>query len=74
MKLVGLQLWRGALLLGDYILSHPELFQNKTVLELGSGVGLDSIVAGIVAKEVICTGMNFDNFTCKNIHHVFFFF
>lgn len=56
LKLVGLQIWRGALLLGDYILSYPELFQNKVVLELGSGVGFDSIVAGTLAKEVICTG------------------
>lgn len=56
LKLVGLQIWRGALLLGDYILSHPEVFQNKTVLELGSGVGFDSIIAGTLAKEIICTG------------------
>ncbi|XP_031776814.1 methyltransferase-like protein 22 isoform X1 [Nasonia vitripennis] len=58
LKLVGLQIWRGALLLGDYILSHPEVFQNKTVLELGSGVGFDSIIAGTLAKEVVCTDVN----------------
>ncbi|XP_011498998.1 PREDICTED: methyltransferase-like protein 22 [Ceratosolen solmsi marchali] len=58
LKLVGLQIWRGALLLGDYILSHPDIFQNKTVLELGSGVGFDSIIAGMSAKEVICSDIN----------------
>ncbi|KZC09483.1 Methyltransferase-like protein 22 [Dufourea novaeangliae] len=52
---VGLQVWRGALLLADYILSNPDLFKNKTVLELGAGVGLTSIVASFLAKEVICT-------------------
>jgi predicted nicotinamide N-methyase len=56
LKLVGLQIWRGALLLADYILSQPDTFKNKTVLELGSGVGFDSIIAGMLAKEVICTG------------------
>lgn len=53
---VGLQVWRGALLLADYILSNPDLFRDKVVLELGSGVGLTSIVACFASKEVICTG------------------
>lgn len=55
---VGLQVWRGALLLADYILSNPDLFRNKTVLELGAGVGLTSIVASFLAKEVICTDID----------------
>lgn len=55
---MGLQIWRGALLLADYILSHPSLFEKKNILELGSGVGLTSIVASLVANEIICTGAN----------------
>lgn len=55
---VGLQVWRGALLLADYILSNPDLFKNKVVLELGAGVGLTSIVASFLADEVICTDIN----------------
>ncbi|XP_076381080.1 methyltransferase-like protein 22 isoform X2 [Megalopta genalis] len=55
---VGLQVWRGALLLADYILSNPDLFKDKTVLELGAGVGLTSIVASFLAKEVICTDID----------------
>lgn len=53
---VGLQVWRGAFLLNDFILSNRELFSNKTVIELGSGVGLTSILASVYAKKVICTG------------------
>jgi methyltransferase-like protein 22 len=53
-----LQVWRGALLLNDFILHNPEKFANKTVLELGSGVGISSIVASIYAKKVICTDIN----------------
>lgn len=56
LSLVGLQVWRAALLLADYILSHSDSFRNQIVLELGSGVGLTSIVASYLAKEVICTG------------------
>ncbi|EFN60213.1 Uncharacterized protein C16orf68 [Camponotus floridanus] len=58
LNLVGLQVWRGAFLLADYILSHPDLFKDQTILELGSGVGLTSIVASYLAKEVICTDIN----------------
>ena len=55
---VGLQVWRGALLLADYILSNPDLFKDKTVLELGAGVGLTSIVASFLADKVICTDVD----------------
>ncbi|XP_014225897.1 methyltransferase-like protein 22 [Trichogramma pretiosum] len=58
LKLVGLQIWRGALLLADYVLSHPELFRDRHVLELGSGVGLDGIVASSLAREVCCTDID----------------
>ncbi|KAG5343429.1 MET22 protein, partial [Acromyrmex charruanus] len=58
LNLVGLQVWRAALLLADYILSHQDLFRNQIILELGSGVGLTSIVASYLAKEVICTDIN----------------
>lgn len=53
---MGLQVWRGAFLLADYILSHPDLFENQTILELGSGVGLTSIIASYLAKKIISTG------------------
>lgn len=58
--LVGLQVWRGAFLLGDLLIhlgSVGEL-QNKIVMELGAGTGLTSFVASIYAKKVICTGNN----------------
>ncbi|CAB0041341.1 unnamed protein product [Trichogramma brassicae] len=58
LKLVGLQIWRGALLLADYVLAHPELFRDRHVLELGSGVGLDGIVASCLAREVCCTDID----------------
>lgn len=57
--MVGLQVWRGALALADFVLDKgQELLLGATVLELGSGTGLTSIVASMFAKEVICTGMS----------------
>lgn len=77
LNLVGLQVWRGAFLLADYVLSHPDLFKNQIVLELGSGVGLTSIVASYLAKEIICTGNAYayssvENFNFTSLSIVFF--
>lgn len=56
LDLVGLQVWRGALLLNDFILHNIPHFSNKKVLELGAGTGLTSILASAYSKKVICTG------------------
>ncbi|XP_035784588.1 methyltransferase-like protein 22 isoform X2 [Anopheles albimanus] len=58
LNLVGLQIWRGALLLADYILHNERKFRNSHILELGSGVGLTSIVSSMYAREVICTDID----------------
>ena len=48
---VGLQVWRGSLLLADYILHHHEYFRDKSVLEVGSGTGLASIIASFCGAK-----------------------
>lgn len=58
LQLVGLQVWRGAFLLNDYVLHYRDLFRDKCVLELGSGVGITGILAAIYCKEVFCTDLN----------------
>ncbi|XP_057328193.1 methyltransferase-like protein 22 [Microplitis mediator] len=58
LQLVGLQVWRGAFLLADYIFDNPKIFKNKNIIELGSGVGLTSIVASMLAHQVTCTDIN----------------
>ncbi|XP_062956233.1 methyltransferase-like protein 22 [Cynocephalus volans] len=57
---VGKQVWRGALLLADYILFRRDLFQGCTALELGAGTGLTSIVAATMARTVYCTDVGAD--------------
>lgn len=58
---VGLQVWRGALVLAEALMSPPlaQSLQHATVLELGSGCGFTSIVAALGgAKAVFCTDAN----------------
>lgn len=49
------KLWPAALAMSDYIYQHPELVQNKNVLELAAGLGLPSLVAARYAKRVCCS-------------------
>ncbi|XP_018610175.1 methyltransferase-like protein 22 isoform X3 [Scleropages formosus] len=60
---VGKQVWRGGLLLADFILSQLEMFRGATVLELGAGTGLTSLVMAMVAKRVYCTDVGHDLLT-----------
>ncbi|CAF3793493.1 unnamed protein product [Rotaria sp. Silwood1] len=55
----GYQLWNGALLLCDYILTNQTRFLNKTILELGAGIGLCSLIASRFVSKIICT--DYDN-------------
>uniref|UniRef100_A0A672FPA5 Methyltransferase like 22 n=1 Tax=Salarias fasciatus TaxID=181472 RepID=A0A672FPA5_SALFA len=57
---VGKQVWRGAFLLADFILSEPQSFRGATVLELGGGTGFTSVVMATVAKTVYCTDVGDD--------------
>lgn len=58
LDLVGEQVWRGALFLADFILHHRDTFRGKHVLEVASGVGLTSIVAAMLAANVIVTDVD----------------
>ncbi|XP_031768610.2 methyltransferase-like protein 22 isoform X2 [Galleria mellonella] len=60
LALVGLQVWRGAFLLGD-LLIHLGIkgeLTGKSVLELGAGTGISSFVTALYAKNVVCTDIN----------------
>ncbi|XP_065211891.1 methyltransferase-like protein 22 [Planococcus citri] len=58
-ELVGLQVWSGALLLSEFIIHcGNSLLCDKNVLELASGTGLVSIIAGMYCSHVTCTDLN----------------
>jgi Lysine methyltransferase len=48
LKDVGIQLWSASLLMADFILNCPTIFDQEYVLELGCGVGL---VASLLASS-----------------------
>ncbi|NXF91012.1 MET22 protein, partial [Eubucco bourcierii] len=57
---VGKQVWRAAFLLADYIVFKRDTFRCCSVLELGGGTGITSIIMGTVAKRVYCTDVGED--------------
>lgn len=69
LDLVGLQVWRGALLLADFLLHSStedeeaafRITPQDCILELGAGTGLTSVVAGQVANQVISTDISKGN-------------
>ena len=49
-------MWGGATFLSKHIEKHPELVRGQTVLELGAGAGLPSLISGALgAKKVVVT-------------------
>nr|CAG4650432.1 EOG090X0C5G [Sida crystallina] len=66
LDLVGLQVWRGALLLADYLLyaatdavpPEEKITAESRIVELGAGTGLTSVVAAMVAGKVTSTDID----------------
>jgi len=56
--LVGLQVWRGAFLLADYLLAYPDMLLGKKVLELAAGTGLTAVTAATMASHVTATDVD----------------
>ena len=52
---VGFQLWRASFYLMDFIINNPDLFQDRLVVELGSGLGIVSMTCALFAQKVLCT-------------------
>lgn len=48
-------LWPASEALSHYLADHPELIKDKTVLELGCGLGLPSLVASHLGGDVLAT-------------------
>ncbi|MFT3979668.1 MAG: methyltransferase [Ferruginibacter sp.] len=49
------KLWPSSLALCHYLEQHPFLIRNKTIMEIGAGLGLPSLLAAYYAAKVICT-------------------
>lgn len=49
------KLWPAALAMGDFIYQHPELVQDRNVLELAAGLGLPAFIAARYAQSVCCS-------------------
>lgn len=64
-------LWPAAEGLSIYLNDHPEIVKNKTVLELGSGLGYPSLVATHLGGKVLTTDYHPDveEYFKRNLRH-----
>lgn len=64
-------LWPSAIGLSHFLAANPELVKNKTVLELGSGLGLPSLVASHLGGNVMATDFHPDveEYFLRNCRH-----
>ena len=65
---VGFQIWRGAFFMADFALQNKFFFQDKTVLEIGAGTGITSIVMSkhCQCKEIVVTDIALIQESLKN--------
>lgn len=49
------QIWPASLAMAEFLVHHPELVQQKKVLELAAGLGLPSLLAATWAEQVFCS-------------------
>ncbi len=64
-------LWPAAEALAVYLQEHQKLIQNKSVLELGCGLGYPSLVAAHLGAQVLATDFHPDveNYFLRNCRH-----
>jgi predicted nicotinamide N-methyase len=49
------EIWPSALAMSKFILENAELIKGKKIIEIGAGLGLPSIVASKLCKEIVIT-------------------
>lgn len=64
-------LWPASEALAVYLAEHPQLVKNKSVLELGCGLGLPSLVASHIGGKVLATDFHPDvgDYFKRNCRH-----
>lgn len=64
-------LWPSSIGLAQYLENHPELVKNKTILELGCGLGLPSLMAKFLGAQVLATDFHPDveKYFLRNCRH-----
>ncbi|XP_020107670.1 protein N-lysine methyltransferase METTL21A [Ananas comosus] len=56
--LTGQLVWPGAVLLNNFLSLHAEILEGRSVIELGSGVGITGILCSRLCREVVLTDHN----------------
>ncbi|XP_078171172.1 putative methyltransferase family protein isoform X2 [Carex rostrata] len=56
--LTGQLVWPGAVLMNNYLSSHAQILSDRSVIELGSGVGITGMLCSRFCREVVLTDHN----------------
>jgi predicted nicotinamide N-methyase len=66
------KVWPSAIALHNVLQKHPSLIRDKTVLELGAGVGLPALMIAGITKSIIISDYNSEavELLRKNIEHL----
>jgi predicted nicotinamide N-methyase len=66
------KVWPSAIALHNVLKKHPSLIRDKTVLELGAGIGLPSLMIADITKSIIISDYNSEavELLRKNIAHL----
>ena len=62
--LTGQLVWPGAVLMNTYLSEHPETVKGRSLIELGSGIGITGILCSRFCKEVVLTDHNDEVLEC----------
>ena len=54
------KIWASSIALSQYLMTHPTVVNNKTILEVGAGIGLPSFSIAHLAKNIILTDYAID--------------
>jgi len=66
------KVWPSAIALHNVLQKHPSLIRDKTVLELGTGIGLPALMIADITKSIIISDYNSEavELLQKNIAHL----
>ena len=66
------KVWPSAIALHNVLQKHPSLIRDKTVLELGAGIGLPALMIADITKSIIISDYNSEavELLQKNITHL----
>ncbi|KAF3791480.1 hypothetical protein EJ110_NYTH08370 [Nymphaea thermarum] len=65
--LTGQLVWPGAELLNNYLSNNKQILHGRSIIELGSGVGVTGLLCSRFCREIVLTDHNDEDFPCFGV-------